>query len=276
MPALAVLALFLAACGGGSHSVELTAPGPTATASSDVGLAATTPLPSDLPVVGGSTAPATAPGSDPTGASTSGPAGPATGSGIALPRPGDASYQLSGQSSIGTLPSTLHLAVADAGNGAQTWTFDTSNPDGTGLIEVLTVQPGPDGIYLANYELKANGGLWHVDLHLAPSGPAPLVPTWPHGGWEFDMPSDNGCANAHTVGSVQPPDDDGARHVNLATTVTPTGREGCPPFTATRAQQLWLPTAGGQLNRVDTQLDASFGTLSGNVSYTAKPAATRD
>jgi hypothetical protein len=274
MPACLVVVLLLAACGGGTHSVELTAPGPTATAGSDIGMASTHPLPSDLPVVGGpSAAPtssgATSPGSDATGPPSGAPSAGA-GSAIALPPLGDATYRLTGQSTVGTLPAQLRLGVADAGAGAQTWTFDASNPDGSGLIEVLTVQPGPDGIYLTGYELKY-GGLWHVDLHLAPSGPAPLVPNWPHGGWEFDMPSANGCANAHTVGSVQPPDDDGARHVNLATTVTPTGKQGCPPFTATRAQQLWLPAAGGRLNRVDTALDASFGTLRGNVSYTATP-----
>jgi hypothetical protein len=275
MPAFLVVVLCLTGCGGGAHSVDLTAPGPTATAGSDIGMASTNPLPSDLPVVGAPTAGptssgATSAGSGATGSSSAGPSSGAASSGISLPPLGDATYRLTGQSTVGTLPPRLRFGVADAGSGAQTWTFDASNPDGSGLIEVLTVQPGPDGIYLTGYELKY-GGLGHVDLHLTPSGPAPLVPNWPHGGWEFDMPSANGCANAHTVGSVQPPDNDGARHVNLATTVTPTGKQGCPQFTATRAQQLWLPTAGGRLNRVDTQLDASFGTLGGNVSYTAKP-----
>jgi hypothetical protein len=266
-PAVLALVLLAAGCGSNSRPVELTAPGPTATAGSDIGLSAPTPLPSDLPVVGGATASATpstsaAPGT-PSGA-------PTAGTGLALPPLGDTSYPITGQSTIGTLPNSLRLSVADAGSGAQTWTLDATNPDGSGVIEVLTVAPGPDGIYLSDYELKANGGLWHVDLHLAPARPAPLVPTWPHGGWAFDMPSANGCENAHTVGTVLPADSDGGRHVKLVTTATPTGKADCPPISATRTQELWLPGSGGTPGRIDTDLSASFGGVSAGMHYSAK------
>lgn len=270
MPAILVLALFLAGCGNNSHSADLAAPGPTTTAGSDIGLAATTPLPSDLPVVGGPTASAIPSASDSPGPPSGAPTATA---GLALPPLGDTSYRLSGQSSFGTLPPSLRFSVADAGSGAQTWTLDATNPDGSGLIEVLTVAPGPDGIYLSDYELKVNGGLWHVDLHLAPAQPAPLVPTWPHGGWEFDMPSANGCENAHTVGTVLPADGDGGRHVKLVTTATPTGKADCPPISATRTQELWLPGSGGTPGRIDTDLSGSFGGVSAGMQYSARTNA---
>jgi hypothetical protein len=267
-PALLTLVLLIAGCGSTSHSVDLSAPGPTATTDADIGMAATTPLPSDLPVVGGPAATAVPAAADATSAPSGAPS--AATSGLALPPLGDTTYRLSGQSSIGTLPESLRLGVADAGDGAQTWTLDATNPDGSGLIELLTVRQGPDGIYLSDYELKANGGLWHVDLHLAPAQPAPLVPTWPHGGWEFDMPSANGCENAHTVGTVLPADNDGGRHVRLVTTATPTGKADCPPISATRTQELWLPGAGGPPGRTDLDLSGSFGGVSAGMQYSAR------
>jgi hypothetical protein len=270
LPAVAALLLLTAGCGGHSSPVELTAPGPTATATSDVGIASYTPLPSDVPV--GTVAGASAAPTDleVTGLPTVPPAGTSGGARFTLPQPGDTSYRMTGQSGFGTLPQNLRLGVADAGDGSQTWTLDATNPDGSGMTEVLTVGPGPDGLYLSAYELKANGGVWHADLHLAPAQPVPLVPNWPHGSWEFDMPSPNGCENAHTVGTVLPADNDGARHVKLVTTATPTGKADCPPISANRTQELWLPGNSGTPGRIDTNLSGSFGSVSTGVSYSAR------
>jgi hypothetical protein len=273
-PAVAALLLLTAGCGGHSSPVELTAPGPTATATSDVGIASYTPLPSDLPVgtvAGASAAPTAA---EVTSPPTVPPPANSAGAAFTLPPTGDTSYRMTGQSSFGTLPPSLRLGVAAAGAGSQTWTLDATNPDGSGMTEVLTVAPGPDGLYLSAYELKANGGLWHIDLHLAPAQPVPLVPNWPHGSWEFDMPSPNGCENAHTVGTVLPADNDGARHVKLVTTATPTGKADCPPVSANRTQELWLPGAGGTPGRIDTNVSGSFGTVSAGVRYSARSDST--
>jgi hypothetical protein len=278
LAAVPALLLLIAACGSHSQTTELSAPGPTATAGSDVGIASYTPLPSDLPVPVMVTANPVDSSAAPIGAVTGAPSVPASGtgagSGTTLSPPGDTSYRMTGQSSFGTLPESLRLGVADAGGGSQTWTLDATNPDGSGMTEVLTVSPGPDGLYLAAYELKAAGGLWHIDLHLAPAQPVPLVPNWPHGSWEFDMPSPNGCENAHTVGTVLPADDDGARHVKLVTTATPTGRADCPPISATRTQELWLPGAGGTPGRIDTALSGSFGSVSAGENYSARADTT--
>ncbi|HEY2834348.1 MAG TPA: hypothetical protein VGJ14_18140 [Sporichthyaceae bacterium] len=274
LTAVPVLLLLTAACGSHSQTTELSAPGPTATAGSDVGIASYTPLPSDLPITGMATPSAAAA----TGVVTGAPSAPAGGtgasSGTALPPPGDTSYRMTGQSSFGTLPGSLRLGVADAGGGSQTWTLDATNPDGSGMTEVLTVSSGPDGLYLSAYELQARGGMWHIDLHLAPAQPVPLVPNWPHGSWEFDMPSSNGCENAHTVGTVLPADNDGARHVKLVTTATPTGRADCPPISVNRTQELWLPGTGATPGRIDTSLSGSFGSVSTGENYSARSDST--
>ncbi|HZE67901.1 MAG TPA: hypothetical protein VE081_14790 [Sporichthyaceae bacterium] len=276
LPAALALVLLASGCGGGgTRTVDLTAPAPTATASSDVGMASLTPLPSDLPAPTGPDANTTsaAPSS---AALTSAPsAGPAATNGIALPPLGNISYPISGQSSIGTLPDTLRLGITDAGGGAQTWRLDTTNPDGTGLMEELTVGEGPDGLYLSGYRLAASGGLWHLDLQLAPAAPVPLVPSWPHGSWEFDMPSSNGCQNAHTVGTVLPADFDGARHVRLVTTTQATGKAGCAPIQVSRTQELWLPADGGTPGRIDTDLSGSTaGGVGARVQYRTGAATT--
>jgi hypothetical protein len=190
---------------------------------------------------------------------------------VAMPSFGEHRYDLTGHSSLGPVPNQLRLGVAAADGGQQRWTLDASNPDGTGLVEELTVGHQADGVYLSAYHLTASGGLVGVDLKFSPAKPVLLLPDPPAAGrtWSFDLNSDDGCVTTHTVGTA-PKAAAGTRHLRLVTTAKPTGKSGCVPIEATRTQDLWLPDGSSLPSRIDLDLSGKLGgTAPASASYSA-------
>jgi hypothetical protein len=187
-----------------------------------------------------------------------------------LPAVGDHFYDLTGHSTLGSLPARLRLGVAAAGSGNQRWSLDASNPDGSGLVEELTVNRRSDGIHLSRYHLHVSNGFAAVDVNLTPSGSPLFIPDRVSADrtWSFDLLSDDGCVLAHTIGS-SPSRATGARHLRLATTARSTGKTGCMQLEAKRTQDLWVPTDSSLPTRIDCDLTGSAEGATAAVSYRA-------
>ena len=189
-----------------------------------------------------------------------------------LPAVGDHFYDLKGHSTLGPLPAKLRLGVVDAGGGRQAWSLDTSSPDGSGVVEELTVNRHADGVYLSRYHLHISNGVLGLDLNFIPSGGAALfMPDHVSAGrtWSFDLNSDDGCVLTHTVGS-SPTGAPGARHVRLATTAKSSDKAGCTQLKATRTQDLWVPVDSSLPTRIDGNLSGTVnGVGSAGVTYKA-------
>lgn len=189
-----------------------------------------------------------------------------------LPAVGDHFYDLKGHSTLGPLPAKLRLGVAAAGEGTQRWSLDTSNPDGSGLVEELTVNRRADGIHLSRYHLHVSNGFAGVDLNLKPTGATLLMPDHvaPGRTWSFDLLSDDGCVAAHTVGS-SPSRATATRHLRLATKARSTDKPGCAQFEATRTQDLWVPADSSLPTRIDCDVTGRADGASAGISYSATP-----
>lgn len=202
----------------------------------------------------------------------SAPQPPAEAGGPAMPALGSYHYDLVGHSNLGTFPKLMRLTISAARGGAQLWTLDASNPDGSGVFEELTVAHRTDGVYLSSYHLRAAGDFAGVDLKFSSPNPVPLLPDRTPAGrtWSFDLNSNDGCVNTHTVGTA-PSASAGTRHLHLVTTATPSGKSGCMTIKATRTQDLWVPDGNLLPNRIDVDLAGELsGGASAEASYSAK------
>ncbi|HEX3610350.1 MAG TPA: hypothetical protein VHU88_01560 [Sporichthyaceae bacterium] len=183
---------------------------------------------------------------------------------LALPAPGGYSYALSGSSSVGPLPATMRLTVADgAGPGAQLWTMDARRSDGSGLVEEFTLARGPDGIYLRTYRLDASTGTAGIVLDFAPTTPVLFEPDRAQAGRssEFDMTSSDGCTQAHsTVTIVAAGDRSTLRHLRMDSTLRTTGPVSCIAVSGERVEDLYHSGSAVLPSRIDSEL---HGTLAG-------------
>jgi hypothetical protein len=185
--------------------------------------------------------------------------------GPTLPALGEHTYDLAGISSFGPVPTQLELTVADAGGGAQKWTLDATNRDGTGLIEELTLARRADGLYLSAYHLQAAGSVAAVDLTFNPTPAVLLVPDTQRS-WSFDMTSADGCVKTHTAATAS---GTGARQVHLATQAGSTGKAGCESMDAKRTQDIRFPGTSYLPNRIDTELSGHMGGGAASARYRA-------
>jgi hypothetical protein len=189
-----------------------------------------------------------------------------------MPAVGSYNYDLAGHSNLGTFPKRMRLTISAARGGAQLWTLDASNPDGSGVFEELTVSHRADGVYLSSYHLRAAGDLVGVDLKFSSPDPVPLLPDRTPTGrtWSFDLNSDDGCVNTHTVGTAAKAAA-GSRHLHLVTTAAPSGKAGCTRIEATRTQDLWVPDGSLLPSRIDVELDGKLaGGAPAEASYSAR------
>jgi hypothetical protein len=189
--------------------------------------------------------------------------------GPALPPLGEHTYDLSGISSFGPVPTQLELTVADAGGEAQKWTLDATNRDGSGLIEQLTLTRRADGLYLSGYHLQAAGSVAAVDLMFNPTPAVLLVPDGQRS-WTFDMTSADGCVKTHTAANAS---GTGSRQVHLATQAAGTGKSGCEAMDAKRTQDIRFPGTSYLPNRIDTDLSGHMGggTAAARLRATLRP-----
>jgi hypothetical protein len=267
----AVLAL-VAACGGGDGGSEDAARDEDATTTSAADGATTTTAAED-PGGGG----AGASGDDPAPATTAAPSaagggsqpasGGASGQAQALtpPQPGTYRYRVTGTATFGPTPQDVNetsTLVVDPPQGNRQRSVQRSSQGTTTTV----LEYRGDGVHLAELVIEQAG----VRLRFAPAQPVLAVPV-PAGvgqAWAFDLASDDGCHTSHTDASVADDDDPvdvGGRRVSAAvldlkTTLSPTGKQGCSSLSANQETRMW---ASAEHRLVVKEEDRAKGTFSG-------------
>jgi hypothetical protein len=171
----------------------------------------------------------------------------------------------------------MHLTVADgSAPGAELWTMDARRPDGSGVVEEITLARGPAGIYLRTYRLDASTGSAGLILDFAPSAPVLFEPDHAETGRssEFDMTSTDGCTRAHTtVTMVAAGDRNTPRHLSMDSTLRTIGPVSCIAVSGERVEDLYHSGSDVLPTQIDSEL---HGTLAGiPVQATSHAVATR-
>lgn len=192
-----------------------------------------------------------------------------------MPTPGVYAYTLRGQSSLGDLPKAMHVRVSGPPE-SQHWVLDASGPpDRVGSVEDLSVGRAHAGVLLRSDDLTITSPVQTFVLHFRPTFPVLLLPPPQIAarGWAFTMTSTDGCAVAHSVGSiVHDATTDTEQHIRFDTTVTPGGASGCQDISARRIQDIWH--SAGSLLPTRLACDV-FGRVTGVPVTMSRQAALR-